>query len=283
MTFPKPRSRRSLAPSLRPAGLPAQLLGALGLLLSLGLTGCGAWVRTHDLRPPLSPLLDSPRPQSLAPPIGGQRDARLHSAAPARTAHAAQGSRWAPQPVAPSRVAPAAPSREASQSAQPSPSAHRHIPLNDPQWRAKLTQRLETLQGLRQLEGQPVQDLSLLRAAFSPLRGALANAQNASDIRRLSVPSRRTPVEGDLLWFEEGEGVPTVCVVHSQLKNQVIQAACALRGAIRWVHVDPQNPTTRRDPRGIRNSFLRVRTPQDAPGLAYLSGALLREVRTPLH
>jgi hypothetical protein len=139
--------------------------------------------------------------------------------------------------------------------------------------------RLDATVGKRRLGRGPLTDLALIRTAFT--KGPLSDVTSTDDAWRSTAPVRRAAQPGDLLFFQPAPDVPRVCVVRRKLRGGVIEAACATRGAIRWVRVSTRYPDLRRRQGRVINTFLRKRRREDPARARYLAGQLLWQVRTP--
>lgn len=140
--------------------------------------------------------------------------------------------------------------------------------------------KLRALEGKKQLYGRPVDDVSLLRAAFEGVRG-IAPIDDLVSLRNRTVPRREGGFkEGDLIFFgSDAREVPAVAVVHRRIGSGTIEAAAVTRGAVRFIRVTPMYPHARRRKGQIANSYLRQVHANDPRGTAYLAGQLLEDVR----
>jgi hypothetical protein len=161
------------------------------------------------------------------------------------------------------------------------PEVPAHLPADLPADRQAVVRALEAVAGQRLLDGRPATDLALVRAAYAPLGGGLAQADRVDAVPEQSARLLEAPQPGDLLLFKPSAEVPAVCVVRRQLAQGVLEAGCVTRKAVRWVRVAPARPGVRRSGATILNTFLRPRRAEDPAGTGYLAGQLLRETRTP--
>jgi len=149
------------------------------------------------------------------------------------------------------------------------------------QRRALVARALRRLDGARTLEGRPVADLALVRAAFGPLRldAAPERAATVSVLRRRARRREGPPRPADLV-FLYGDGGPLrVGVVRRHRPNGVLEVALVTRGAVRTIRLDPRRPHLRRHHGEIINTFVRAKRRGDPAHTAYLAGERLESVR----
>lgn len=235
------------------------VLTLVALALGGALTsGCAGLARPSDLRPASHPLLEGVAPRTRLLPIAHRARSE------ARPTRAERPETRAARPSRPS-VETSGPPRSDGPGAAAA--------------RKAIAVRLGELDGKRQIDERPANDIALLRAALHDIDGVRDPGDSLAETRRASRPVNR-PMPGDLAFFDGAGGAAEVAIVRNRRDDGALEALAVTRGAVRRIVVHPEDPHTRRRAGRVVNTFLRARRKGDEASAVYLAGQLLIDFRT---